>query len=1335
MSTVLFRRPARRTGPAMPTGDIDLQEPPELPEPQSNGMRQAMMVLPMALMSGVMMLMFISGSRGPLTYVMLGALVLAMGGMVLGQVAFGGMDRKKRLGGDRRDYLRYLAQNRKRVRRDATRQRDAADWQHPDPRSLWSLVMTSRRWERRPTHPDFLELRAGTGDQRLAVRITPLQTKPIDDLEPLSAKALRRFIRAYTTISDQPIALFLRGFAQVRWSGEKQDSRAVVRALLAQLATFHAPEEVRIVLCLDDDGVAAWEWTKWLPHVQSPGDHDAAGAARMVGDTVEAVERFLGEAFTARPRWEMGATPSRDEPYVAVIRDGGRLGAGNRMAGTGYRNAVLIDLDDPTPPSGKGAICLEVRDDDLLMVRRDRLGSEVRTRLARPDRLSVTGAERVARILSPFRLGVAAEVAAEALTSTFDLGTMLGIPDVKRLDLATLWKRRSAGERLRVPIGIDATGHPVELDIKESALGGMGPHGMLIGATGSGKSELLRTLVLALATTHSSETLNFVLVDFKGGATFLGLDQLPHTSAVITNLADEAALVGRMQDALHGELVRRQEQLRSTGGFSSVLDYERARSQGAPLDPLPTLFVVVDEFSELLATHRDFMDLFVMIGRLGRSLAVHLLLASQRIDDGRITQLESHLSYRIGLRTFSAMESRSVIGVPDAYELPPAPGNGYLRTDVSTLIRFKAGYVSGAHRDTTVRVRQEIVQQQVVPYRLESVASPPPEPETAATEHPAAAPEATSDASTPAERSVLATVVTQLVGHGPPAHQVWLPPLGASPTLDHLLPTLTPDPDRGLIALDWPGNSRLMAPVGFIDKPFEQLRDLLTVNLSGIGGHVGIAGGPHSGKSTLLRTLISSLSLTHSPREVQFYCLDFGGGTLSAMSGLPHIGSVAGRLDTDRVSRTVAEVTALIAHRERRFADLGVDSMATYREARAAGKITDDPYGDVFLTVDGWFTLRQEFESLEPAVRQIAAQGLNFGVHLLITAARWSEVHHAMRDQIGTRLELRLGDPVDSTVDLRMAATVPQSPGRGLTSEKLHFLAALPRIDGVADPDNLTDGVRALATMAGEFWAGEPAPPVRTLPAVLPVDTLPEPRGDLQVTLGLDEAGMQPVWHDFAELPHLTSLGDSQSGKTNLLRHLAHSVMARYTPAEARIMIVDYRRQLFDAVPEPYRLGYSVSADSTKATVADAILGLAPRVPGGDITPEQLRRRDWWQGPRLFILVDDYDLLAGHESPLLPLAPYLSQGADIGFHLVLTRGAANVLRMSMDPLIRRLQETNSPELALSCPPNEGPLLGNTKPRNLPPGRALLCNRRGSRLIQTPWSPAAATAPGASTAAG
>ena len=204
--------------------------------------------------------------------------------------------------------------------------------------------------------------------------------------------------------------------------------------------------------------------------------------------------------------------------------------------------------------------------------------------------------------------------------------------------------------------------------------------------------------MLGLAATHSSGELNLVLVDYKGGATFAGLASLPHTSALITNLADEAVLVQRMGDALAGELQRRQEVLRAAGPFASRHDLELARTTATDpgsLPRLPSLLVVVDEFSEMLAAEPAFLDLFGTLGRLGRSLGVHLLLASQRLEEGRLRGLESHLSYRVGLRTFSAAESRAVLGVPDAASLPGVPGAGYLRTGPETLVRFTAAYVSG----------------------------------------------------------------------------------------------------------------------------------------------------------------------------------------------------------------------------------------------------------------------------------------------------------------------------------------------------------------------------------------------------------------------------------------------------------------------------------------------------------------------------------------------------------------------------------------------------------------------------------------------------------------
>ncbi|CAO5147379.1 ESX secretion system protein EccC [Frankia sp. AiPs1] len=1388
MSTVPFRRPARRTGPEMPHGDITLQEPPAIPEVTSAGMRTLVTVIPALLMSGGMVFFYLGGSArsGPGGLIMMAMMGTGMAGMALSQVLMQSGNRRQKVGGERRDYLRYLSQTRRQVRRYAEQQRGALAWRHPDPESLWSLALTSRLWERRPTHPDFGEVRIGTGSQRLAVRITPLQTSPVEDLEPVSAKALRRFTRAYTTIPHQPVALFIRGFAHIRLDGERAPALALVRALLAQLVVFHAPDELQIAVSVSAGRRDEWAWVKWLPHAQHPRDTDAAGPIRLVGESLEEVERLLGRDFGERARFETGASPSRGEPFVIVVSDGGRIAPGSRFLVSGYRNAVLVDFDahdggnprqalrldlapaDPATAASSGSApapatrsaassaAAAAAGPDLFTVERDRVGREVRTRLAAPDRLSRTRTEALARVLARHSAGALGEQVNDGLAANLDLPELLGVTDLERFDPRPGWAARGGESRLRVPIGVAADGSPIELDIKESAEDGMGPHGMLIGATGSGKSELLRTLVLALAATHSSETLNFVLVDFKGGATFAGLDRLPHVSATITNLADEAALVDRMRDALRGELVRRQELLRAAGRFSSVRDYETARAQGAPLAPLPTLFVVIDEFSELIAAHTDFIELFVMIGRLGRSLAVHLLLASQRLDDGRIHQLEGHLSYRISLRTFSAMESRSVIGVPDAYELPAAPGNGYLRSDVATITRFKAAYVSGPYRLRSARVRQEVIAGQVLPYDTApaplATPTPPPDENPARPEDPTRSddparsedPASSQDpvrsgdparskdpmagsSGTVTSSTVMEVLVGRLVDQGPPAHRVWLPPLDQPPPLDQVLPPLLPDPEHGLRPVGEGGGAGsaggwLRTPIGVIDKPFEQVRDLLVLDFGGGGGHLGIAGGPQSGKSTLLRAVIAGLALTHSPREVQFFCLDFGGGSLASIADLPHVGSVTGRHDPERVGRTVAELLGILRDRERRFAELGVAGMTAYREAIAAGKAAPDEFGEVFLAVDGWFVLRQEFEAVEEATREIAGRGLNYGVHILLTAGRWSEVHHTMRDKLGSRLELRLGDPVESGIDLRAAAAVPKLPGRGLTDAKLHFIAALPRIDGSSRVDDLAHGTRHLVDSVVDCWPGPRVRAVRTLPALLPVEQLPAPPpdGDLRVALGVDEEQFAPVWHDFAAQAHLTLLGDNESGKTNLLRLMARGIVRRYTPAQARIMAVDYRRGLFDEIPDAYRLGYSVSADSTKATVADAVGGLRPRLPGPEITPARLRRRDWWSGPLLFVLIDDYDLLTGHDNPLAPLVGLLPQGGDIGLHVVVARAAAGVMRMSMDPLLRRMQELNTPDLALSCPRGEGPLLGGAKPRDLPPGRALLCTRRGSRLVQTAY---------------
>ncbi|MGW7571501.1 type VII secretion protein EccCa [Streptomyces tendae] len=1301
----------------MPQGDLDLQEPPTLAETvPDNG--AVWTYMPMAMMSVSMMLIFLrpGGSNGVFVYLALGMMLLASVGMIVGQFMRRSSERKQRLRGERRDYLRYLSQIRKQVQRSVVQQQLALAWRHPEPAALRSMVRTTRLWERRVKDDDFAEVRIARGDQQLAMRLNSLSTKPVEDLDPLAAHALRRFIRAYSTVPDQPVAVYLRSWSRVLIRGEETVKRGLLRAVLAQLAVFHSPDELWIAVCAADEHRAEWEWVKWLPHSQHPQEEDGAGPARMVTSAFSDLEDLLGAEFGERPAFDPEASPGREEPFTVVVLDGAVVPAGHRLDGPGFRNAVVVDLSDALQwRPGRTTLRLDVRPGEIALVRTDRTRKEQTTVLGVPDVIGPAGARALARMVAPYRMSLLAS-AAEPLAADVELTSLLGIPDLHRHQPHTLWERVTGPGRLRVPIAVGGDGLPVELDIKESAQGGMGPHGMLIGATGSGKSELLRTLVLALALTNSSETLNFVLVDFKGGATFLGLDELPHTSAVITNLSEEVALVERMQDALHGELIRRQELLRSAGNYSSALEYERARATGAALAPLPSLFVVVDEFSELLAAHREFMELFVMIGRLGRSLGVHLLLASQRLDEGRMHQLESHLSYRIGLRTFSAMESRGVLGVPDAYQLPSQPGSGYLRSGVEALTRFRAAYVSGEYRRRRGAVAQARVASQVVPWTSGYVV--PRVPVQPAT------PEPVSEEEGESGDTLLSVALDRLRASGPAAHEVWLPPLDEPSSLDELLPDLEADPVRGLTAAQWPGAGRLKVPIGLVDKPFEQRREPLVVDLSGAEGHVGAAGGSQSGKSTLLRTLIASLALTHTPREVQFYCLDFGGGTLSALAGLPHVGGVASRLDSERISRTVSEVNAILNHREQFFLDNNIDSMATFRRRRAAGEFTEELHGDVFVVVDGWATLRQDHDELVPIFNQFAIRGLNYGIHLMVAVSRWMEISTQVRDQIATRLELKLGDNMDSVVDVRRAARVPRIPGRGLTVEgKLHFLTALPRIDAANTVDDLADGVAAMVERTAGAWTGSGAPPVRLLPHRLPAAQLPAVEGDdgLRMPLGLDEESLSPVWHDFSRTPHLVAIGDTESGKTNLLRLVTSAITSRYTSQEARILVVDYRRELVEAVPEEYRLGHAVSLNALQEMLDGTKRAMTTRLPGQDISPARMRQADWWTGPRLFVLVDDYDMLGGSNAfdhPFAPLFEFLALGHELGLHIVAVRSASGAGRSTSDQLWRRLAEVNTPALLMSCPPSEGYLFDGIKPRNLQPGRARYIARRKARLMQT-----------------
>ncbi|MDG5481547.1 type VII secretion protein EccCa [Mycolicibacterium gadium] len=1217
-----FVRQPRVPPPPLPDGAVLVEAPPLLPAPTPQNPLARLLPLAMLVAAvGMMVVYFTSGGQSMRNPMYMFFPVMMLTS-VLGSLVYGakGTGTTAEINRGRQKYLDYLDHLDREAEGAAEAQRESLRWHHPEPGALWTLTGSGRMWERTPDGPDYGVIRVGIGEEPLSTALTEPELDGTDEQDPVTVNAVRRLIRCRSVVTDVPITLALRRFSAITLDGDAEAARAFLRAAICQLAVFHGPDDVAIVADPRDQ----WDWLKWLPHQR----HSRTGAPRC--DIVRVLDRAEGLEL-------------RIESSRAAVAVGERLQ-------------------------------LRVTEEALVVHGRD--DEEV---YARPDLLTVAQATACARRLARYRLTTAA--ANDGRKRGIDWMDLMGIGEI---DPEKLWRATGDGGIVPVPMGFADNGTRVLLDINEAARGGMGPHGLCVGATGSGKSELLRTLALGMIASHPPDALNLILVDFKGGATFVGMERARHVGAVITNLAGEAHLVSRMNDALLGEMNRRQEVLRAAGRFASLAEYQRARSLGAHLPPMPALFILVDEFSELLSQHPDFAELFVAIGRLGRSLGMHLLLASQRLDEGRLRGLETHLSYRICLKTFSAGESRAVLGVPDAYHLPSTPGSAYLKSTSGDLVRFQTAFVSGAGRESCTE--------------RTSTASPPARLFTAATVDTPS--EKTDIEPRPPTRTVLDTVLDRVAGRGAAAHQVWLPPLTQSPTLDALLPG--------------PGPHRLTVPIGLVDKPYEQRRDPFVVELDGAAGNVAIVGAPRSGKSTALRTMVLALAEHHDPADVGFYCLDFGGGALSSLRDLPHVGSMAGRLDGDLCRRTVAVVTSVMRTRESLFRRLAVDSMAAYRRHKA------DRFGDVFLVIDGWATLRQEFDHLEGTITAIAAQGLSFGVHVVITASRWAELRPALKDQIATRIELRLGDPAESEMDRKRARDLSgRPPGRGITPSGREFAVALPRWDGVPTVNGLAEAITADTRRLRDRWAPSTAPVVRLLPTQVPREELE----DGGVVLGVGERELSAVELDFAEQPHLLVLGDVACGKTATLRLLCLELIRGSTADEVQLEIIDFRRALLGVVESEHLSGYAMSPASLTSRLPAIIDRLEARMPGDNVTQQQLRTRSWWTGPDIYLVIDDYDLVAGATgNPLAPLAEFLPHALDLGLHVVVARRSGGAARAMFDPVLARMRELGCMGLMMSASAEEGVLLGTVKPSALPPGRGTLITRGdANQLVQVAWT--------------
>ncbi|MEV6846523.1 FtsK/SpoIIIE domain-containing protein [Actinoplanes sp. NPDC051411] len=1161
---------------------------------------------------------------------------------------------RKKYRRDRADYKRKRAAALRELAADVDAERRARCEASPDPATVGvTAIGPGRRlWERRRRDPDHLVLRVGTIDQPSLMEIE----------DPARGDGERQ---VRWNVRDVPVTLDLVERGVIGLAGEPEGVHSVARWLVAQTAALHSPRDLRIHVLTEPSAQDRWGWIRWLPHTRPPEEGLAARPYTMVGNDPETVANRVSDLvalITARTKArgsQLGQVMFR-EPDVLLIVDGAR-----RLRDVPGMVQVLTE----GPLVRVFAICLDAEERLLpeectAVVRADADGLTVRqTGLpeatgVRPDEVTPEWCDRIARAMAPLRDVTPDETA--GLPDRTRLLTLLGAESPDPATLVQSWTSRPASTQFVIGAGFDG---PVTLDLVRD-----GPHALVAGTTGAGKSELLQSIVVSLAAVNRPDELTFVLVDYKGGSAFHSCVRLPHTLGMVTDL--DSALVTRALESLAAELRRREEILAQVAA-KDLARYRVMRQRDPSLPAVPRLVLVIDEFATLVREVPDFIPGLVSIAQRGRSLGIHLILATQRPGGVVTSDIRANTNLRIALRVTDPMESTDVIDVPDAALIPVSvPGRALARLAHRSTLPFQTAYVGGVHQaDSDLPQRRETPLHGVeLPWPRLGRTLPPPVDPDADVDDP--------DELAATDLDVLVDAITEASGQigSEPQPSPWLPALGPRVVLDDL----EAPPRRTAVAY------------GLADFPEHQAQRTLVCDLATLG-HLYILGASRSGRSQLLRTLAGSLARDMSSADVHFYGVDAAGGALAVLADLPHCGAVVPRSDMERLERLVARLASELAARHELLAR---HSCAGIEELRGVLPPADRP-AHLVLMVDGWDSLaavltEHDGGRLFDQILGLLREGPAAGLHLVMTSERGLLAGRAggLNDN---RILLRMSDRTDYSGAGISPRRVPEvvPPGRGWSSldrSELQIALLAPDPSGPAQAEALRRiGVKA-ATRDAAVPAGRRPFPVAGLPTAVTfaeafAQVTEDRRRPMTGLIGLGGDAASPKLVDFAGQQNTFLVaGPPGSGRSNALSTLAVSLLAggtglvAITPRESplRRLAAHPNVRVFEGpTPEP-------------AHVAAAI-----EQAGGPVV----------------VLVDDVDVF-GFANPIDPvLRQVVATGRDRRMGLAYA-GTAETLLQALSGWVSEARRSRQGVLLAPQTALEGDLLG----MRVPP--ALL--RSGSR---------------------
>ncbi|WP_423922299.1 FtsK/SpoIIIE domain-containing protein [Frigoribacterium sp. 2-23] len=870
----------------------------------------------------------------------------------------------------------------------------------PDPATVLDIALhrRSRLWERRRDDGDHLVLRIGTADRPSGVTID-------DPSEMEHRRAVAR------PALDVPAVLSLRECGVVGVTGREDDVRPLAAWLVAQLVVLQSPGDVRLAVVTARTGEAAWSWLRWVPHVRADGGAhrlgtDAESSARRIAELVRELDERLRMQVAAR-----GSRPSDD---VVVVIDGAR-----RLRAVPGVARLLKE----GPAVGLYALCLDAEVRSL-----PEECAAIVTAGPSHHRLAVDGAADVPEVLADRLPEGWFDLVARGVAPVIDIddeGDGGGLPASSRLlDVLDLepptsaavessWTKNSPTTRVVVGDSIDGA---FAFDLRSD-----GPHGLVAGTTGSGKSELLQTIVASLAATNPPDDMTFVLIDYKGGAAFRDFVPMPHTVGMVTDL--DAHLVERALASLGAELHRR-ERLLALADTKDIEDYTDARRRGEPLEPLPRLVIVIDEFASLVRELQDFVPGLVNIAQRGRSLGIHLILATQRPSGVISPEIRANTNLRIALRVTDAGESSDVIDAPDAARISKStPGRALVRLGAGALLPFQAGRVGG-RRPGPASIDDE---PWVAPFGWHDLGRGlPRRPEEE---------RIVSDAQTDLHELVASLASAHARQGGRAPHRPWLDALAPVITLDEIdpahavtggvVPKADPAADGALTPL----------PLGLQDHPQRQAQEPLLFDLDA-DAHLYIVGASRSGRSQALRTFAAAVARMTTAADVHLYGLDCGTGALLPLTALPHTGAVVRRTQVGRARRLLSRLVDELATRHAALAAGGfADVVEQRRSVEANARM---PHIVVLLDHwEGFMTAIGELDGGEPLeqVQHLLREGAGAGLHVIVSGDR-SLLASRMGALCEKKIVLRLVDRADYGLVGMNPRALPDDigPGRAFDS-------------------------------------------------------------------------------------------------------------------------------------------------------------------------------------------------------------------------------------------------------------------------------------------------------------